>query len=73
MSNYGSCLSDRSASSAQSQKLKLVTYNMHGFSQGYSTVRDLISDIAPEVFFYTRTLVNTCQYAEVSVYVLLLS
>ena len=51
MFNYGSCLSDRSACSVQSQKLKLVTYNMHGFSQGYSTVRDLISEVAPKVFF----------------------
>jgi len=49
VSNYGSCLSDRSASSVQSQKLKLVTYNMHGFFQRYSTVRNLISEVAPKV------------------------
>jgi len=34
----------------QSQKLNLVTYNMHGFSQGYLTIRDLIQDVSPDIF-----------------------
>ena len=33
------------------QRLNLVTYNMHGFSQGYLTIRDLISDLSPDIFF----------------------
>jgi len=37
--------------SSQSQNLNLVTYNMHGFSQGYLMIRDLINDVSPDIFF----------------------
>jgi len=30
--------------------LKVVSYNMHGFHQGQSTVSDLITDYKPELF-----------------------
>ena len=30
--------------------LEIVSYNMHGFNQGYTAVQDLITSINPDVF-----------------------
>lgn len=34
----------------QQYSLSVVSYNMHGFNQGFSTVRDLAASTAPDVF-----------------------
>ena len=31
-------------------EISLVSYNMHGFNQGFQTVRDLICDCKPDIF-----------------------
>ena len=36
--------------SAVNKTLTVVTYNMHGFSQGFSIERDLSLSIVPDVF-----------------------
>ena len=33
-----------------SLELLVISYNMHGFNQGYQTVRDLTCDLKPDVF-----------------------
>ena len=32
------------------RSLRIVTYNMHGFNQGFSTVRDLCLSVSPDIF-----------------------
>ena len=41
---------ENAGSSTCQRSLRIVTYNMHGFNQGFSTVKDLCSSIKPDVF-----------------------
>lgn len=41
---------ENAGSSACQRSLRIVTYNMHGFNQGFSTVKDLCSSIKPDIF-----------------------
>jgi exonuclease III len=38
------------ATNSKERNLTVVSYNMHGFNQGFTTVRDLSSSIEPDVF-----------------------
>ncbi len=31
-------------------ELSVISYNMHGYNQGYQTVRDLVCDVKPDIF-----------------------
>ena len=37
-------------SSTLQRSLRVVTYNMHGFNQGFSTIRDLCLSVSPDIF-----------------------
>jgi hypothetical protein len=59
MANYSNdVLQTADVRSAVNQALTVVTCNMHGFSQGFSTVRDLSLSTVPDVFFASGTLAN---------------
>jgi len=32
--------------------LAVVTFNMHGYNQGFQTIRDLICDKKADIFYY---------------------
>jgi len=36
--------------SSQSKDLKIVSFNMRGFNQGYSAIQEMINTIDPDVF-----------------------
>ena len=47
--------------------ITIVTYNMHGFNQGFSTIRDLINSHAPDLFMLQEhwlTPANLCKFNE---------
>jgi len=37
-------------SSTLQRSLRVVTYNMHGFNQGFLTIRDLCLSVSPDIF-----------------------
>ena len=52
---HATVLNSISSDQDQTCTLKLFTYNMHGFKQGYSTVRDLINEMSPDIIFIQDT------------------
>ena len=45
--------------------LKIISFNMHGFQQGYPTVEDLIADCKPDIFLLQEhwlTPANLCLF-----------
>ena len=48
-------------------ELSIVTYNMHGYNQGYQTVRDLACDVKPDVFLLQEHWLspsNLCKFEQ---------
>jgi hypothetical protein len=47
------------------RRLTIVSFNMHGFNQGFAAVNELIENYHPNVFFTAGTLAHTCQLMQV--------
>ena len=53
------------ASNSNEHNLTVISYNMHGYNQGFTTVRDLSSSLKPDVFLLQEhwlTPANLCKF-----------